>query len=96
MSRREILLGLLLAVFLAGFVSIFASYWPDGLEKVAEDKGFLQNAKAKPLISSPMPDYTLRGIRNKKLSTSVAGIAGVLLVFGIGYGSGVLLRRCKH
>ena len=91
MDKRIIFTGLLIALSLAIFLSPFASSWPDGLERVAEDKGFIDLAEIQPLISSPIPDYTWPGIRNQRLSTSVAGLVGTLIIFGLGFSLGFLL-----
>ena len=93
MNKKEILLGLLVAIFLALIFSPFASPWPDGLEKVAEDKGFLEKGEIEPVLSSPIPDYTWPGLENEKLATSAAGVFGTLIVFGLGYGLAALVRQ---
>ena len=93
MSKKEILFGLIAAILLALILSPFASPWPDGLEKVAEDKGFLEKGEVEPAIPSPIPDYAWPGLKNEKLATSAAGIFGTLIVFGLGYGLAVLVRR---
>ncbi|MBN3038213.1 MAG: PDGLE domain-containing protein [Candidatus Omnitrophica bacterium] len=93
MSRNEIIVGLFIAVILAVVFSPFASPWPDGLEKVAEDKGFLQKGEVQPLVSSPVPDYAWPGIENEGIATSLAGISGTLVTFGLGLGLAALLRR---
>lgn len=93
MNKKEILFGLMAAVFLAMLLSPFASPWPDGLEKVAEDKGFLEKGEGEPVFSSPIPDYAWPHLESEKLATSVAGVAGTLLVFGMGYGLAALIRR---
>jgi len=93
MNRKEILFGLLVAVILAVIFSPFASPWPDGLEKVAEDKGFLEKGEVEPTISSPIPDYAWPHFKSKKLATSSAGISGTLIVFGLGYGLAALIKR---
>lgn len=93
MKKKDILLGLLMAVILAILISPFASPWPDGLERVAEDKGFLEKGEGKPALTSPVPDYSWPGIKNEKLATSVAGVMGTLLVFGLGLGVAKLLKR---
>ena len=78
--------GLLLAVGLA-ILSPLASAHPDGLEWVAEQKGFLDTAQGS--VYNIIPDYVFPGISNEALATIVAGIVGVVLVFlvvtGIGY-----------
>ena len=93
MDGKEILFGLLIAVGLAVLLSPFASPWPDGLEKVAEDKGFLEKAEVEPPIVAPIPDYAWPGMTSEKLATSAAGISGTLIVFGLGYGLAALIRR---
>ncbi len=93
MRKKEILFGLAAAVFLAIVLSPFACPWPDGLEKVAEDKGFLQKGEVEPLISSPIPHYAWPTIKDERLATSVAGVAGTLLVFVLGYGLAMLIVR---
>ena len=93
MSRAVFVYGLLAALFLAMFISPFASPWPDGLERVAEDKQFIHLADIRPAISSPVPDYAWPGITSEQMATSIAGLAGTLMLWGLGYGLGYLLRR---
>lgn len=89
MKNRWWLVGLLVAVALA-LLSPLASTSPDGLERVAEDKGFLGKATA-PLLKV-IPDYLLPGINNEAVATIVAGLIGVVILFGLTYGLGWLLR----
>ncbi|MDQ1318676.1 MAG: cobalt/nickel transport protein [Candidatus Poribacteria bacterium] len=96
MKKRDVIIGLVVAIFLAGVISMFASSHPDGLEKVAENLGFLEKGEGQPLVKSPVPDYEWPGLENKKLATSIAGIAGTLIVFGLSYGLAVILRRKEH
>lgn len=93
MKKKDILFGLLAALFLAFVLSPFASPWPDGLEKVAEDKGFLEKGEVAPVITSPLPDYAWPGVKSERMATSMAGVAGTLIVFGAGYGIAALLRK---
>jgi len=86
---------LLAAILLALVLSPFASSWPDGLERVAEDKGFIEKGHVKPALRSLVPDYILLGIKNKKVATALAGVLGTLLVFGVAYGLAALLRAAK-
>lgn len=71
--------GLLIAILLA-IASPLASAYPDGLEWVAEQKGFLGAAQEP--VYNIIPDYVLPGISNEALATILAGIIGVLIVFG--------------
>jgi cobalt/nickel transport protein len=91
MDKKFLLLFLLAAVLLALIVSPFASSWPDGLERVAEDKGFLEKGEVKPAVRSPVPDYLMPGVRNEKIATAIAGVLGTLLVFGAAYGLAAVL-----
>lgn len=79
--RKTIFYGLLVAVALAVFIAPFASKSPDGLERVAGDKGFLEKGETA-VVSSPFPDYSIPGIKNKKLSTALSGVVGVIIIFG--------------
>jgi len=96
MKKKDVIIGLVVSLFLAGLVSLFASSFPDGLEKVAENLGFIEKGEVKPSVKSPIPDYEWPGLENKKLATSIAGIAGTLIVFGLGYGLAAILKHKEH
>jgi len=81
--------GLAIAVLLA-VLSPLASAHPDGLEWVAEQKGFLDPAQG-PLYEI-IPDYVLPGISNEALATILAGIIGLLIVFGVALGVAYMRR----
>jgi hypothetical protein len=88
------ILALAVAIGLATAASPYASSSPDGLEKVAEDKAFLDQGRLHSLQEdSPVPDYAFPGIDDPRLATGLAGFAGTLLVFGLGYGIVVVRRR---
>jgi hypothetical protein len=92
MSRRwfgVIAAGLAIAVLIALF-SPLASSHPDGLEKVAEEKGFLDEGKDAPY--SIIPDYALPGIENESVATILSGLIGIAIVAAICFGVPVLLR----
>ncbi|MFM1825643.1 MAG: hypothetical protein RLZZ37_278 [Actinomycetota bacterium] len=67
------------ALFLAGVISFYASGSPDGLEKVAEEIGFIGTAKDSAVAGSPLADYGVVGIANERLSVGISGIIGVLV-----------------
>lgn len=90
LKRNWWLPGLLLAVIVALF-SPLASPHPDGLERVAEDQGFIEKAEDAPY--QIVPDYVFPGIESESLATILAGIVGTLIVFGLGYGLALVLRR---
>lgn len=95
MRTREILFGLATALLLALVLSPFASPWPDGLEKIASDKGFLQKGEGKTVLPAPLSDYTWPGIKSARLSTRIAGVIGTLTVFMVAWGAAALLKG-KH
>ena len=70
--------ALLVTLTLAGVVSFYASSNPDGLEKVAEEGGFISNAQDHSLANSPLADYSITGISDGRLSVGVAGAIGVV------------------
>jgi cobalt/nickel transport system permease protein len=82
--------GLAIAIVLALF-SPLASPYPDGLERVAENLGFIERAQG-PLYEV-IPDYVFPGISNEALATIAAGVVGTLIVYGIAVGLAALLRR---
>jgi hypothetical protein len=85
--------GLIIALVLAAIVSGFASSEPDGLERVAEDEGFLDTAEDHDLADSPVADYSVDGVDDERVSTGLAGVIGVASTFALGYGAFVLMRR---
>jgi hypothetical protein len=91
--RGFLLAGLLVAAGLALFVSGFAAGSPDGLERVAEDKGFLETARDHRLANGPLADYGVKGVDKQRLSTGLSGLIGVLVTFGIGLALFTLVRR---
>ena len=80
------ILALALAIGLATAASPFASGSPDGLERVASDKGFAARGETR---TAPVLDYAT----DSKAATGVAGFAGTLLVFALGAGVARVVRR---
>lgn len=93
--KKEILVGLLIALAIGVFLSPFASSFPDGLEKTAEDLNFLDKGEGKEVITAPIPDYAVPGINNEALATAGAGFLGTIIVFGAVYGLGKIVQRRK-
>jgi cobalt/nickel transport system permease protein len=81
--------GLSIALVIAAF-SFAASPSPDGLERVAEDTGFLDTALGP--VYEILPDYTIPFIGNEVLSGILAVVLGTLLVFG----TALLLARWQR
>lgn len=83
--------GVIVALVVGIMAVFFASPHPDGLERVAEDKGFLDAAQGPAF--NVLPDYVVPGIPNETLAALIAVILGTLLLFAVGYGIARLLRR---
>jgi cobalt/nickel transport system permease protein len=82
--------GLLLALAVT-LIAPLASPHPDGLERVAEDKGFIEVAQDAPY--EIIPDYVLPGIPDEALATIAAGIVGTLIVAGVAVAVAQARRR---
>ena len=88
MKSRWWLISLVVCLAVASFASL-ASASPDGLERVAEDKGFIDLAQEAPF--QLIADYVFPGIGNEALATILAGIIGTLILFGVVYALAWLL-----
>lgn len=75
---------------LAALLSPLASGDPDGLERVAENQGFLERAMDAPYTI--IPDYTVPFLGETPLSTIAAGMIGLLILFALMYGLALVLR----
>lgn len=82
MRMKWWLAGLAVCLLLVVF-SPLASSSPDGLERVAEDKGFISLAEEAPF--QVMADYVFPGMENEAVATILAGLMGTLLLFGMVY-----------
>ena len=89
-GRGWIFAGVIVSLF-AVLLSPLASASPDGLERVAEDMGFLHLGQA--ASYQILPDYTIPFLGQTALSTIVAGAVGALVVLGIVIVVGQSLRR---
>lgn len=80
-TYRGVILGGLAIALLLVVISPIASGNPDGLEWVAEEIGFLETARDP--VYNIIPDYVFPGIPNEAAATILAGILGMLVVFGV-------------
>jgi cobalt/nickel transport protein len=92
-DKKLLIVGFAVSLFIAGFASYYASSSPDGLEKVAEDIGFIETAKENTNAETALADYGVKGVDNKRLSTGTAGVIGVLATAGVSTGLFLVLRR---
>ena len=92
-TRTFVLVGLAVALVLAGVVSYYASSAPDGLNRVAEDHGITRTEKRHAAENGPMAGYETKGIGNERASKLVAGVTGSLVVLALFGGLTLVLRR---
>ncbi|PNG93362.1 energy-coupling factor ABC transporter permease [Streptomyces malaysiensis] len=85
--------GLAAALLCAGVVSFYASASPDGLEKVAHDKGIDQKAEDHAAKDSPLADYGVKDISDARISGGLAGVIGVGATLAVGSGVFIVVRR---
>jgi len=91
-GRGWVYAGIAISLF-AVLLSPLASASPDGLERVAEDIGFLAQGQDAPF--EILPDYTVPFLGETALSTVVAGIVGALVLLGLMIVIGGMLGRKK-
>jgi multisubunit Na+/H+ antiporter MnhC subunit len=100
LTKKGYVILLLVGLGIALLVTLFsplASSKPDGLERVAEDKAFVDKGKDAPY--EVITDYAFPWVDNEDAATILAGIVGVLvvtaLVIGLGLGFTALSRRAS-
>ena len=79
-------------LILAGLLVLipFASSEPDGLEKSVETLGVEETDST---YTGLMADYNVEGVENSFTSTAIAGVAGFLVVLGLGVVLGKSLNK---
>ena len=92
-TRTFVLIGVVVALLIAGGGSFYASSSPDGLEATAAGQGFDSTAEDSATADSPLADYSTAGVDDARLSGGLAGVAGVLLVLVLAGGLTLALRR---
>ncbi len=92
-NRKFYASALLVSAILAGGASFYASSSPDGLEKVAEDVGFIETAKDHTFGDFTLSDYGVSGLENARLSVGFAGLIGVLVTALVALGLFMLIRK---
>ena len=95
-NRKFIIVGAIVSLFLAAFLSFYASSNPDGLEKVGESIGFIETAKDSAVADSPLADYGVEGVEDARISGALAGIIGLAVTAAVSYGVFALVKRKQH
>lgn len=78
-TRTVLVVGFLVALVLAGIVSLWASASPDGLNRVAGDLGFADAQQTSGTQDGPLAGYQITGV-DSRWSGGLAGVIGCLVV----------------
>jgi cobalt/nickel transport system permease protein len=92
-TRTFVIGGALVALVFAAVISQFAVDNPDGLERVAEDTGFMSSAGDHALADSIFADYATSGISNETVSLAIAGVVGTLVTLAVAAGIFLAVRE---
>lgn len=78
--------GVVVALFLAGFVSFYASGAPDGLMWVSTEQAPAVGAQEQEhaFSESTFAGYGTEGVANDRLSGAIAGVVGVAITLAAG------------
>ncbi|AKG22494.1 energy-coupling factor ABC transporter permease [Calothrix sp. 336/3] len=88
---RGFLVPVVATMLIAGVLSLFASAYPDGLEKVAENLGFIQlGENIRFSLPTPFADYTINGAEG--IGTSIAGLVGATVCFAVAFAVAQMLK----
>ena len=90
-TRTLLVVGLLVALVLAGVVSYYASASPDGLHRVGGELGFAGAEQASGTQDGPLAGYDVAG-QGTRWSGGLAGVIGCLVVLAC-TSTLMLLRR---
>ncbi|MFH1771272.1 MAG: energy-coupling factor ABC transporter permease [Candidatus Omnitrophota bacterium] len=78
-QKKSVTVPLVTSSIIATILSPFASGLPDGLEWVAEKFNFFRESA--PTFVNPLPGYTVPVISNEIITTSLTGLAGIVITF---------------
>lgn len=91
-TRVVVVVGLVVALAVAGLAVAYASGSPDGLSRVAIDHGLTDEEKPHQLDGSPLAGYETGGLTGPA-SGGVAGVVGIGVTFVLAAGAAWLVRR---
>ena len=86
-------IGLVVVGLVVVVLAPLASSDPDGLERVAEDAGFIDQAEN--VVGGFLGDYAIPGVDDPAMSTIVSGLIGVGIVLLVMVVLGRVLARRK-
>ena len=91
LGRRWWIAGLALAALVVIVLAPLASGDPDGLERVAEDQGFI--AQAQNVAGGILGDYAIPGVSDPAVSTILSGLLGLAILVAVVVLLGRVLAR---
>lgn len=94
-NRKFLITAFIVSLFVVILLAPFASSFPDGLERVAEDKGFIEKDSGS-LIQALFPDYEATFTRSPYLKVVIPGVFGVAATFLVASGTALILTRPKN
>lgn len=86
-------IGIAIVAVVVVVLAPLASSDPDGLERVAEDNGFI--AQAQNVVGGLLGDYAIPGIDDPTVSTVLSGLLGVVILLVVVFALGRVLARRK-
>ena len=92
-GRRGWVIGIAIAVLVVVVLAPLASSDPDGLERVAEDNGFI--GQAQNIVGGLFGDYGIPGIDDPTVSTILSGLLGIGILLAVVFLVGRVLARRK-
>jgi hypothetical protein len=90
-GRRWWVVGIAIVALVVVVLAPLASSDPDGLERVAEDNGFI--GQAQNVVGGLFGDYGIPGIDDPAVSTILSGLLGVGILLAVVFVVGRLLAR---
>jgi hypothetical protein len=93
LGRRWWAVGIAIATLVVVILAPLASPNPDGLERVAEDAGFIE--KATNFWGGLLSGYAIPGIDDPAVSTILSGLLGVAVVTALVFVLGRVVARRK-
>jgi cobalt/nickel transport protein len=93
-NMKFLYVGIAIALLLAILSPFIASKDPDGLESAASGIGYKSTSdslKTEPVVSSPLPDYSIAGMG--KTGEIVAIATGTIAILVISFGFGKIVKK---
>jgi cobalt/nickel transport system permease protein len=94
-NKKFLVVGLIVSLVIAGFLSFYASSNPDGLEKATADQGLDITAVDSANSDSVLADYGVAGVESERASAFLGGFIGVAITGLAGAGLYLWLRDPK-